>query len=429
MHATVAYPDCYAPRRSCEKEGRPVHLTFNAYYTLIAAALVLLVGRWLVSRVAFLSHFNIPEPVAGGLVAALAAAALHRYNGFSLTIDGDLQNSFMLMFFASIGLSADFSRLRAGGRPLVALTVVVSLFIVLQNLIGVGMASALGLHPLIGLVAGSVSLTGGHGTAGGWGPMLEGLGAEGASAIGMACATFGLVLGGLTGGPVAQRLIGKGCKTPGRASLEDSPGEIAFEQPRHTRLITADSALETLAMFAAALAVAQLLAGILGEALARTTVRIPVFVLALGAGIAVRNVLARVFNFVVFDRCVDVIGNVSLSLFLAMAMLSLKLWQLVDLAIPLLLILTVQTAAMLLYASCVTFRFLGKDYDAAVVAAGHCGFGLGATPTAVANMQAVTQKFGISHKAFLIVPLVGAFFVDILNTLLLSVFTALPVLR
>jgi ESS family glutamate:Na+ symporter len=403
-------------------------LILNAYYTLIAATAVLLTGRFLVSRVRVLAHFSIPEPVAGGLVAALAVTTLLHVNGFSLTIDAGLQDSFMLMFFASIGLNADFSRLRVGGMPLVVLTVVVSAFIVLQNLIGVGLASLLGLHPLTGLLVGSITLTGGHGTAGGWGTMLEDMGVQGATAIGMACATFGLILGGLVGGPVAQRLL-RGLKTPGQASLEDSSGEIAFEQPRHTRLITADSALETLTLFAIALAAAHFLAGILTEALAETTVRLPTFVLALGSGIIVRNVLSRVFNVVIFDRCVDVIGNVSLSLFLAMAMLSLKLWQLVDLAIPLLLILCVQTVAMVCYASYVTFRFLGRDYDAAVIAAGHCGFGMGATPTAVANMQAVTQKFGISHKAFLIVPLVGAFFVDILNTILLSVFTALPFLR
>jgi ESS family glutamate:Na+ symporter len=403
-------------------------LILNAYYTLIAATVVLLIGRVLVSRVRFLAHFSIPEPVAGGLVAALAVTAVHHFNGFSLTIDSGLQDSLMLMFFASIGLNADFSRLRAGGMPLVVLTMAVSAFIVVQNLIGVGLASLLGLHPLTGLIAGSITLTGGHGTAGGWGPMLEDMGVQGATAIGMACATFGLILGGLIGGPVAQHLIRR-LKTPGQASLEDSSGEIAFEQPHHTRLITADSVLETLTMFAIALAAAHFLSGVLIDALAATTVRVPTFVLALGSGIVVRNVLSRVFNVVVFDRCVDVIGNVSLSLFLAMAMLSLKLWQLVDLAIPLLLILCVQTVVMVLYARHVTFRLLGKDYDAAVIAAGHCGFGMGATPTAVANMQAVTQKFGISHKAFLIVPLVGAFFVDILNTLLLSVFTALPFLR
>lgn len=403
-------------------------MILNAYYTLIAATAVLLIGRFLVSSVHFLAHFSIPEPVAGGLLAALAVTTLHHFSGFSLTIDNNLQNSLMLMFFASIGLNADFSRLRTGGMPLVVLTIAVSAFIVLQNLIGVGLASLLGLHPLTGLITGSITLTGGHGTAGGWGPMLEEIGVQGATAIGMACATFGLIIGGLIGGPVAHRLL-KGLKTPGQVSLEESSGEIAFEQPHHTRLITADSALETLAMFALALAAAHFFAGILADLFAATTVRIPTFVLALGSGIVVRNVLSRVFNVTVFDRCVDVIGNVSLSLFLAMAMLSLRLWELVDLALPLLLILGVQTVMMALYASQVTFRLLGKDYDAAVIAAGHCGFGMGATPTAVANMQAVTQRFGISHKAFLIVPLVGAFFVDILNTILLSVFTALPFLR
>jgi ESS family glutamate:Na+ symporter len=406
-----------------------MQLSLNAYYTLIAAMAVLMVGRVLVAKVGFLSYFNIPEPVAGGLLASMLVTALHHGYGFTLNIDGGLQDSFMLMFFASIGLNADFSRLREGGRPLVVLTVLVSLFIVVQNVIGIGMAALFGLHPLTGLMVGSVTLTGGHGTAGGWGPMLETMGVQGATTIGMACATFGLIIGGLTGGPVAQRLIGKGCKTPGRASLEDSSGEIAFEQPHHTRLITADSALETLTMFAVALAGSQLLAGFAAAALADTTVRIPTFVLALGAGIVVRNVLVRVFNVAVFDRCVDVIGNVSLSLFLAMAMLSLQLWQLVDLAIPLLIILAMQTVVMVLYVACVTFRFLGRDYDAAVIAAGHCGFGMGATPTAVANMQAVTQKFGISHRAFLIVPLVGAFFVDIINTFMLSVFTSLSFLR
>jgi ESS family glutamate:Na+ symporter len=302
--------------------------------------------------------------------------------------------------------------------------VAVSAFIIVQNLIGVGLASLLGLRPLTGLITGSITLAGGHDTAGGWGPMLEEIGVQGATAIGMACATFGLILGGLVSGPVAQRLM-RGLKTPGLASLADSSGEIAFEQPHHTRLITANSARKTLTMFAIALATAHFLSSALAALLAETTVRIPTFVLALGSGIVVRNVLSRMFNVVVFDRCVDVIGNVSLSLFLAMATLLLKLWELVDLAVPLLLILCAQTVAMVLYASHVT----GRDYDAAVIAAGYCGFGMGATPTAVANMQAVTQRFGISHKAFLIVPLVGAFFVNILNTLLLSIFTALPFLR
>jgi ESS family glutamate:Na+ symporter len=406
----------------------PVDLTLSADYTLIAAMGVLMLGRLLVRRVALLSAFNIPEPVAGGLVAAVAIAALHAANGFTLAIDANLRDSLMLMFFASIGLNADFSRLKAGGMPLVLLTMVVSGFIIVQNLVGVTLASLLGLHPLTGLVAGSVTLTGGHGTAAGWGATLENLGVTGATTLGMACATFGLILGGLTGGPVAQRLI-RGRKTPGRETLNASSGEIAFEEPHHTRLITADSAVETLTMFAISLAVAHFLALNFGVLLSTKGVNIPTFVLALGAGIVVRNVLSGAFNVTVFDRCVDVIGNVSLSLFLAMALLSLQIWQLVGLATPLMVILFAQTVVMVLYVYFVTFRLLGRDYDAAVIAAGHCGFGMGATPTAIANMQAVTQKFGLSRKAFLIVPLVGAFFVDILNAIILSVFSSLPFLR
>jgi ESS family glutamate:Na+ symporter len=365
-------------------------------------------------------------------VAAIIVVVLHAVNDFSLTIASDLQTAFMTMFFASIGLNAEFSRLRQGGKPLVVLTAVVSAFIIVQDVIGVGLATLFGLHPLTGLIAGSITLTGGHGTVGGWGPLLEEMGVDQATALGLACATFGLVIGGITGGPVAERLVVKkeSVVAPGRETLQtDAPGRIAFEQPRKEREITAPAVIETMTMFAVALAGSSLLAGWVGDALANTTIRIPTFVLALFCGIVIRNLLSRVFHLVVFDRCVDVIGNVSLSLFLAMAMLSLQLWQLVDLVVPLIAILLAQTAALLAYTTFVTYKALGADYDAAVIAAGHCGFGMGATPTAVANMQAVTQRHGISHKAFLIVPLVGAFFVDIINTAIVSVFTALPFLR
>jgi len=401
-------------------------LTFNAYYTLIAATIVLFIGRVLVNKIKLLSHFNIPEPVAGGLLVSILVTIAHQISGFSLSIDANLQDGLMLMFFASIGLSADFSRLKKGGMPLVILTILVGVFIIIQNVIGVGMASALGLHPLMGLVTGSVTLTGGHGTAGGWGQTLESLGVEGATAIGMACATFGLVLGGLIGGPVAHRLIKK-FKMPHKIEeAGEDENDSMFEKPHHVRLITADSALETITMFALSLSSAYFIANFMSENFADLPIKIPTFVWALASGILVRNILSRVFSVDVFDRCVDVIGNVSLSLFLAMALLSLKLWQLVDLAIPLLLILFVQTVAMILYASFVTYRFLGNNYDAAVIAAGHCGFGMGATPTAVANMQAITQRFGTSHKAFLIVPMVGAFFVDIINAIVLSMFVSIP---
>lgn len=403
-------------------EGSVVVL--NSYYTLIAATVVLLVGRVLVKRVRVLSNFNIPEPVVGGLIAAVLVLALHQVNGFSIQIEKGLQDGFMLMFFASIGLSADFKRLKAGGLPLMLFTAVVAGFIIVQNAVGISLATLLGLKPLTGLITGSITLVGGHGTAAGWGQIFEtDFGIQGAVALGMACATFGLVCGGLIGGPVARRLM-KQVKVP--TEIVAGGPQIAFEQPQHNRLITADTAIETLALFALSLASASYLSSFMAEHFSESNFVIPTFVWALASGVVVRNVLTSVFKVTIFDRCVDVFGNVSLSLFLAMALLSLELWMIKDLAVPLIIILSVQALLLVFFAIFIVFRVMGKDYDAAVLAGGFCGFGMGATPTAVANMQAVTDRFGPSHKAFLIVPMVGAFFVDILNATILSAITSLP---
>lgn len=421
-----------------------MEITVNGYFTLILATLVLLLGRFLVRRIKFLADFNIPEPVAGGLVAALIIYILNLTLGYSFNFASGLQTAFMLMFFASIGLSADFTRLKSGGKPLVVFLVVVSTFIILQDLVGVILAKVVGLPPLLGLVAGSITLTGGHGTAGAWGAVFENkYGVAGATTLGIACATYGLVAGGLIGGPVAKRLI-KSLQhdvlpTPQyqteveklaerqslyhtqHAAQVDDNKEI-FERPDSIRLITASSTIETLALFAGALAFADLMTTVSKG----TWFELPTFVWALGGGVVIRNVLTLGFNFDMFDRAIDVFGNASLSLFLAMALLSLKLWQLTGLAVPILVILVVQTIVMWLYANFVTFRVMGKNYDSAVLAAGHCGFGMGATPTAIANMQAITDRYGPSPKAFLIVPMVGAFFVDLVNATVLQIFTKLP---
>ena len=397
---------------------------FNSYYTLIAATLVLLLGKLLVKKIRILRDFNIPEPVAGGLIAALVLFILHQMYGVSFKFEKPLQDAFMLIFFASIGLSADFSRLKAGGLPLVIFTLVVGFFIVVQNAVGVGLATILGLDPLIGLMTGSVTLTGGHGTAGAWGPTFEKeYGVMGATTLGMAAATFGLVFGGLIGGPVARRLINRQGRKPispeeiSNENTNDNNDDI-FEKAHRQRLITADNAVETLAMFAACLAFAEIMDSYDKQYL----IDLPKFVWCLFFGVILRNVLTGAFKVNRFDRAIDVFGNASLSLFLAMALLNLKLWELTGMAGPVAIILAVQVVVMILYATFVTYMVMGRDYDAAVLSAGHCGFGLGATPTAVANMQSITQTFGSSHKAFLIVPMVGAFFVDIVNVIILSGF-------
>ena len=399
-----------------------MNFTFNAYYTLIAAVIVLFIGKFLVNKIPFLRKYNIPEPVVGGLVAAFISTLAYNFWGYSITTSSELQTSFMLIFFTSIGLGANFYKLKEGGRSLFIFLFVVAFFIIIQNIVGISMATLLGIDPLIGLIAGSITLTGGHGTAGAWGEILQTKYAiEGATTIGMASATFGLVMGGLIGGPLAKFLINKhnlsSSDNEKNLALNDDKKVATIEEfvpfgyPKNVRLITSNSAITTLGLFAACLAFADFMTAFSKG----TSFELPTFVWALGSGVILRNILENVLKIRIFDRAIDVFGNASLSLYLAMALLSLKLWQLSSLAGPLVIILIAQVLTMIVYAYFVTFRVMGKDYDAAILTAGHCGFGLGATPTAVANMQAITNVHGHSYKAFLIVPLCGAFFVDLIN--------------
>lgn len=393
----------------------------DIYGTLVAATLVLLLGRQMVQKIPLLTKYTIPEPVAGGLLVALALLVLKKSVGFEIDFDMSLKDPLMLAFFATIGLNANLAGLRAGGKALsIFLFVVVGLLIV-QNAIGISMAKLLGLDPLMGLLAGSITLSGGHGTGAAWSKLfIERYGFQNATEVAMACATFGLVLGGLIGGPVARYLVQRS-STPDGAP-DDNAVPSAFEKPQSGRMITSLVLIETLALIVICLTVGQLIAGWLrGSAL-----ELPTFVCVLFVGVILSNTLSKIGFYQVFERAVSVLGNVSLSLFLAMALMSLKLWELASLALPMLAILAVQTLVMALYAIFVTYRVMGKNYDAAVLAAGHCGFGLGATPTAIANMQAITERFGPSHLAFLVVPMVGAFFIDIANAIIIKLYLMLP---
>lgn len=390
------------------------------YGTLVAASLVLLLGRGLVTRFGFLRTYNIPEPVAGGLVVALVLLAF-RFIDVEVRFDTSLQTPLMLAFFATIGLSADFASLKKGGRVVGIFVLAVTGLLVVQNAMGIGLATLLGLDPLMGLLTGSITLAGGHGTGAAWGATFsEKYGLASASELAMASATFGLVLGGLIGGPVARLLI-KRVQIPGiEQGKPQSPK--GFEQPNKERSITPFSFIETLALIAVSLLAGTLLNGFLHN----TAFELPTFVCVLFVGVVLRNGLSALGLYQVFEREVSVLGNVSLSLFLAIALMSLKLWDLAALALPFFLILAAQTVVMALFAIFVTFRVMGRNYDAAVLAAGHCGFGLGAMPTAVANMQAVTQRYGPSQLAFLVVPMVGAFFIDIINVIVIKLYLALP---
>ena len=392
--------------------------TFSTYETLALASLVLLLGFFLVKRISILKTFNIPEPVVGGFIVAIGLLIWNKVDGTSFNFDKNLQTTMMLVFFTSIGLSANFSRLIKGGKPLIVFLFVAGLLIICQNVIGVVGSLALGIHPAYGLLAGSVTLTGGHGTGAAWADtFVHQFNLQGATEIAMACATFGLVFGGIIGGPVERFLLNR--QKQGENPENDEVDDIqeAFEHPTYKRKITSRSLIETIAMMSICLLIGQYL-----DAQTKgTEFQLPTFVWCLFTGVIIRNILTNIFRFQVADSAIDVLGSVGLSIFLAIALMSLKLWELAGLAVDVLIILAVQVVFMAIFAIYVTYRAMGKDYDAVVLSSGHCGFGLGATPTAVANMQAITSRFGPSHKAFLIVPMVGAFFIDLINAALLKV--------
>ena len=400
-----------------------MNIEIDAFGTILVAVIVLFVGQKLVHHIGLLKRYNLPEPVAGGLVAAIITFILFKFFNLSLSFNADIQTAFMLMFFTSVGLSASLVKLKEGGKTLLLFLLCIFMYLLLQNAVGMGLATLLGLEPLIGLMTGSITLIGGHGTAGAWGGIFEEqYGIQGAIVLGMASATFGLIIGGVMGGPVAKFLIRRydlAPESPISKTKEQAPPpqQVApFEYPDKTRLITAEDAVLTLGMFAACIYFANWMSGVASG----QWFELPTFVWALAAGVILRNTLEHVFKIELFDRCIDVFGNASLSMFLAMALMGLQLWMLADLAGPLLIILATQAVVLTLYLYFVTFRMMGKNYDAAVLCAGQCGVGLGATPTAIANIQAVTNTYGPSHKAFLIIPLCGAFFVDIMNALVIQ---------
>lgn len=395
-------------------------MEIGAFASFNIAIMVLAAGKLLHRRCPPLRAFNIPEPVASGLLVSVVVGGLHAVSGLELSFNLAVRDFLLLYFFAGIGLNADIRTLRRGGWPLLILLAATLVYIVLQNLTGVAMASLLGLDPLVGLLTGSVALVGGHGTAIAWGPRFAELhGVQSAVEIGTASATFGLILSALMGGPIARILIRR-LPTPelqpDAEALRDPMAETARPGPP----ITSFQLLATLFWLNVSLGLGQLIHDGL-ENLGRS---LPLFVCALFAGILLTNTLPRLvpIPWPAHSKALAVVSDVALGVFLAMSLMSLQLWTLQGLGGPLLLILAVQFLVAFAYALLVVFRLMGRDYPAAVLCAGFGGFALGATPTAMANMAAVTQRYAPAPKAFLILPLVSGFFVDISNSLIIQRF-------
>lgn len=390
--------------------------------SFLIAISVLFLGHFVNSKLPVLKKFNIPEPIVGGLIVAVAITLMH-FNGFDLQFSLPLQNIFMLMFFSTVGLAANYTQLMKGGAKVFFFLAVASFYIIIQNGVGVSLATALGLDPLMGLIAGSITLSGGHGTGAAWAHTFsESYGIGNTLEIAMASATFGLIIGGIIGSPVAQKLIDKhGIESEygrGTQTHQKFPELVTYNEYEEDK-VTAKKVIEVLFILLICVTGAKYLEQWVSS-FNIDWLMIPDFVYALFIGVFITNVLEVTKVHKVDAETVDILGTVSLSLFLAMALMSLKLWNIFDLAVPFLIILVVQSLVLGLFAYFVTFKAMGGNYDAAVIAGGHCGFGLGATPTAVMNMGSLVNKFGPSPQAFMVVPIVGAFFIDIVNLIILQ---------
>ncbi len=394
-------------------------MQFESFSTFNIAIVVLAIGRWLNRKVGFLREFNIPEPVTSGLLVCLLLALIHAINGTEISFNLQTRDFLLLYFFAAIGLNADIKTLLSGGWPLLILVGTTVGYMILQNLTGIGMAALLGLNPLVGLLGGSVSLLGGHGTAIAWAPRFaESHGISNALEIGIACATFGLVLASLMGGPIARILIRRHrLKTPQAQAAAEPDGGTPEREPEP---VTYFSLLGTLFWLNVSLGLGE----VLHEVLKAAGSNLPLFVCCLFAAIILTNTVPRLLpiRHLAAPRSLAIVSDISLGIFLTMSLMSLQLWTIASLAGPILAILAAQFVVSFLFALFVVFKVMGRDYEAAVICAGFGGISLGATPTAMANMSAVAQTYGPARRAFIIVPLVSGFFVDISNAVVIQRF-------
>ena len=389
-------------------------IQLDMYQAAAVAALVLLLGRFLVRNVDLLRRYCIPEPVAGGVVFALAHLALRQAGILEISFDSTLQTFFMVVFFCSVGFTACFRLLKKGGLQVLLFLGIAVMMCVLQNGLGAFIASAFGLDPRLGLATGSIPMVGGHGTAASFGPLLEKAGVSGASAVAIASATFGLVAGCVIGGPTAVSRI----RQKKLHSFETATGsnEVVVDKNEVTGAI--DSGRFLNAALCLALAIG---AGTVVSAWLNKVFTFPIYIGAMLVAAFIRNTTDMAGKEIPMEE-ISTIGSFSLSLFLGLAMMGLKLWELADLAVPMVVMLVAQTVLMMVYAYFVVFNLLGKNYDAAVMTSGFCGFGMGATPNAMANMQAITQKYGPAPTAYFVVPLVGSLFIDFMNTIVITSF-------
>ena len=391
-----------------------MEIQIDMYQTLAVSVLVLILGQFLKKKIYFLEKFCIPAPVIGGLLFAVLTCVCYSLGIAEFTFDDTLREVCMVFFFTSVGFQANLKVLKSGGKSLFIFLGLVVILIVSQNFLALVVSKVLHLDPLVGLCTGSIPMVGGHGTAGAFGPVLEDFDVQGATTICTAAATFGLIAGSLIGGPIGKRLIEKRNLLDTAVAEDDSIlVEDEKKHERHTNMYAA-------AVFQLIIAVG--IGTIISELLTKTGLTFPIYIGAMIAAAVIRNIGEYSGKFDIYMGEINNLGGICLSLFLGMAMITLTLWQLAELALPLIILLSAQLILMILFTYFVVFNVMGRDYDAAVLSAGTCGFGMGATPNAMANMQAICDRYVPSVKAYLIIPLIGSLFADFLNSLVITFF-------
>lgn len=395
-----------------------MEFNLNIYETMALVSIVFYIGKYLRNKFSILSKYCIPPSVVGGFIFAIFILILKTTSIATINLDTTLQEIFMTAFFTSIGFTASFKILKLGGIKVVTFLGLAILLVVLQNTVGVTLASLFNLQPLLGLCTASIPMIGGHGTAGSFGPLLENMGVSGATTVSIASATFGLIMGSIIGGLVARNLIhNHKIKTIHDENSNIPPEEVGDFNEENQNILC----LKKLMTGASFLFLAMGLGSLISDLIQNLGLTFPSYIGAMLAAAIIRNLYDFLGKEIV-EKEIETLGSLSLSFFLTMALMGLKLWQLFDLALPLMIMLFAQVILVGCFAYFVTYRIMGANYEAVVFASATCGFGMGATPNAIANMDELTNRYGFVHTPYFVVPIIGCLFIDFVNSAILTLF-------
>ena len=395
-----------------------MEFNLNIYETMALVSIVFYIGKSIKNKLSILSKYCIPPSVVGGFIFAMLILILRISNIATINLDTTLQEIFMTAFFTSIGFTASFKILKQGGMKVITFLGLAVLLVILQNIVGVTFASLFNLQPLLGLCTASIPMIGGHGTAGSFGPLLENMGISGATTVSIASATFGLIMGSIIGGLVARNLIhNHKIKTVHDENSKVPPKEVGSFNEENQNILS----LKKLMTGASFLFIAMGLGSIISDFIQNLGLTFPSYIGAMLASAIIRNIYDISGKEIVVKE-IETLGSLSLSFFLTMALMGLKLWQLFDLALPLMVMLLAQVIIVGCFAYFITYRVMGKNYEAVVFASATCGFGMGATPNAIANMDELANRYGFVHTPYFVVPIVGCLFIDFVNSAIITFF-------